>query len=183
MLERTIMAGFGGQGIMLMGKLVAKIMMDEGLCVTYLPSYGAEVRGGTANCHVIVSSEPIASPVIDEADTLIVMNQPSYDRFKGVVAPGGAALINSSLVSTADPVHAGTILQVPATQIAIDLGDVRVANMVMMGAYNALRDFVPFDKLIAHMKDAFEGKKPAILDLNATAIEAGRAFAREHTKK
>jgi len=183
MLEQAIMAGFGGQGLMFMGKLVAKTMMDEGLYVTYFPSYGAEVRGGTAHCHVIVSSDEIASPVIETADTLVVMNQPSYERFKTRVAPEGVVLVNASLVDPVDPPAAGMILEVPATQTASDLGDVRVANMVMTGAYNAVRKFVPFDKLIAQMKEAFGEKKSGIWDLNASAVEAGREFAASHLTK
>jgi len=183
MLEQAIMAGFGGQGLMFMGKLVAKTMMDEGLYVTYFPSYGAEVRGGTANCHIIVSSDEIASPIVEVADTLLVMNQPSYERFKTRVAPDGVVLVNVSLVDPVDPPAAKMILDVPATQTASDLGDVRVANMVMMGAYNAVRKFVPFEKLLAQMKGAFGEKKSGIWDLNAKAVEAGREFAMGHLTK
>lgn len=178
MLERAIIAGFGGQGLMVMGKLVAKLMMDEGFSVTYFPSYGAEVRGGTANCHVIVSSDEIASPIVEEADTLVVMNQPSWERFRSRLAPDGVALVNSSLVQPTDPPQAGRIVQVPATQMAADLGDVRAANMVMMGAYNALRSFVPFDRLLEHVKEALGSRKAALAELNAKAVEAGRAFTR-----
>jgi len=180
MLERAIMAGFGGQGLMFMGKLTAKTMMDEGLYVTYFPSYGAEVRGGTANCNVIVSSEEIASPMVTEADTIVVMNQPSYERFRSRVAPDGVALINTSLIEIGEPPAARMVLEVPATQIASDLGDVRAANMVMMGVYNAVREFVPLETLIARMKDAFGEKKAKLFDLNTKAIEAGQAFAHEH---
>ena len=177
MLERAIMAGFGGQGLMFMGKLTAKVMMDEGMSVTYFPSYGAEVRGGTANCNVIVSSDEIASPMVELADTLVVMNQPSYERFKTRLQPDGVLIINSSLIEAADPPPAKIVLEVPATQMASDLGDVRCANMVMMGVYNVVRDFVPFDNLIEHMKAAFGERKSKIWDLNAKAIEAGREFA------
>ena len=180
MLERAIIAGFGGQGLMFLGKLTAKIMMDEGLRVTYFPSYGAEVRGGTANCHVIISSEEIASPMVEEADTLVMMNQPSYERFRPRLAPEGILLINSSLVNATNPPQAKLILEVPATQMASDLGDVRVANMVMMGVYNVIRDFAPFDKLIEQMKKAFGESKAAIHDINTRAIEAGRKFAIGH---
>ena len=178
MLERAIMAGFGGQGLMFMGKLTAKIMMDEGLYVTYFPSYGAEVRGGTAHCHVTVSSDEIASPMVEEADTIIVMNQPSYEKFKGRLSPNGLALLNSSLVDPADPPPADRILEVPATQIASDLGTVRVANMVMMGAYNAVREFVPVDTLVAAMHDAFGERKSAVWNINSRAVETGRECVR-----
>jgi 2-oxoglutarate ferredoxin oxidoreductase subunit gamma len=177
MLEHAIMAGFGGQGLMFMGKLTAKVMMDQGMCVTYFPSYGAEVRGGTANCNVIVSSDEIASPMVGLADTLVVMNQPSYERFKTRLQPDGVLIVNSSLIEPGDRPPAKMVLEVPATQMASDLGDVRCANMVMMGVYNVVRDFVPFDNLIEHMKAAFGERKSNIWDLNASAIEAGRDFA------
>jgi len=180
MRERAIIAGFGGQGLMFMGKLVAKILMDQGFHVTYFPSYGAEVRGGTAHCSVIASSDEIASPIVEAADTLVVMNQPSYERFKSRLAPDGVALVNSSLVEAGDPPQGKPMLEVPATQTASDIGDVRVANMVMMGVYNALRDFVPCDQLIGQMKAAFGESKAAVFDINTAALEAGRAFARQH---
>jgi len=180
MLERAIIAGFGGQGLMFMGKLTIKTMMDEGLHVTYFPSYGAEVRGGTAKCQIIVSSEEIASPIVEVADTLIVMNQPSYEKFKPQLAPDGVMLVNSSLVRASDPPPARMIIEVPATQTASDLGDVRCANMIMMGVYNVVRDFVPFEVLIEQMKAAFGERKSGVWEINTRAVEAGRRFAREH---
>ncbi len=177
MLERAIMAGFGGQGLMFMGKLTAQMMMEEGFHVTYFPSYGAEVRGGTANCHVIVSSDEIASPMVEEADTLVLMNQPSYERFKALLVPGGVALVNCSLTQAENPPPAGVILEIPATQMAADLGDVRVANMVMMGAYNEIRRFVPFDVLVRQMQSAFGEGKAKIWKINADAAAAGRDHA------
>jgi len=179
MLERAIMAGFGGQGLMFMGKLTAKMMMDQGFYITYFPSYGAEVRGGTAHCHVIVSSDEVPSPVVDQADTLIIMNQPSYEKFRSRLSPQGIMLVNSSLVEAADPPPAAMLLDVPATQMASDFGSVRIANMIMMGAYNAVRDFLPLDTLIEQMKNAFGPNKSAVFDLNIKAIEAGREFVSE----
>ena len=183
MLERTIMAGFGGQGLMFMGKLVAKMMMDEGFSVTYFPSYGAEVRGGTANCHVVISDDIIASPIVDIADTIIVMNQPSYEKFGKILSRDGAALVNASLVQMDAPLNAKIILNVPATQIAADLGDVRAANMVMLGAYNALREFVPFEKLAEYVTESFGAKKPQLVELNNKALASGRQFAEESRAK
>jgi 2-oxoglutarate ferredoxin oxidoreductase subunit gamma len=179
MLERAIFAGFGGQGLMSLGKLTAKLMMDEGLHVTYFPSYGAEVRGGTAKCHVIVSSDEITSPIVEQADTLVIMNQPSWEKYKSFLAPDGIALLNTSMMEPTDPPPATLLLEVPATQMATDLGDVRCANMVMMGAYNVLRELVPLDKLIAAMQQSFGERKRNIWQINEQAIEAGRRFARE----
>ena len=180
MLERAIIAGFGGQGLMFMGKLTIKMMMDHGHHVTYFPSYGAEVRGGTAKCQIIISSDEIASPIVEVADTLVIMNQPSYEKFKAQLSPDGVLLANASLVRATDPPPARMILEVPATQMASDLGDVRGANMVMMGVYNVVRDFVPFDELIEQMKRAFGEAKSSVWDFNARAVEAGREFARQH---
>ena len=183
MLERTIMAGFGGQGLMFMGKLVAKMMMDEGYSVTYFPSYGAEVRGGTANCTIMISDDAIASPVVDVADTIIVMNQPSYEKFGAVLSADGSALVNASLVHMTEPLKTKLVLEIPATQIAVDLGDVRAANMVMLGAYNAVREFVPVEKLAEHVAESFGARKKQLVELNTKALEAGKQFAEEHLAK
>lgn len=182
MIERALLAGFGGQGIMMMGKLFASMMMDEGKSVLYFPSYGPEVRGGTANCNVIISDEPIASPVIEVADTIIVMNQPSYEKFKSFLSPDGVALINSSLVHTTEPLKAKLVLEAPVTQIAADLGDVRAANMVMTAIYNEVKGFVPFEKLSQRVVNMLGSKKkdPKLVELNMKALEAGRKFAAEH---
>ena len=122
MKEKIICAGFGGQGIMFLGKLVAYTMMHEDKHVTYIPSYGPEMRGGTANCNVIVSDDEIDSPMVDEADTVIVMNQPSYEKFKSAVKPGGLLIVNTSLINITDPPEGVKIIEIAATDLANEMG-------------------------------------------------------------
>jgi 2-oxoglutarate ferredoxin oxidoreductase subunit gamma len=173
MKERIICAGFGGQGIMFLGKLVAFTMMVEDKHVTYIPSYGPEMRGGTANCHVIVSDEEIDSPMIDQADTVIVMNQPSYEKFKSDVKPGGLLIVNSSLINVSDPPKGVKLIQVPATELANDMGDVRLANMIIMGVYNAAKNLVALEKIFAALPNFLGGKKERFIPINKQAINKG----------
>ncbi|MBM4048233.1 MAG: 2-oxoacid:ferredoxin oxidoreductase subunit gamma [Planctomycetes bacterium] len=179
MTEKVIMAGFGGQGMMLLGKLVAHAMMTEGKQVTFFPSYGSEVRGGTAHCHVIIAEDEIASPVVEEADTLIVMNQPSYEKFKRVLKPGGLLLVNASMVKVDDAPKEAQVVRVPATEAANGLGNVLVANMVMMGAYNRLRRLMPTDRFLGILERSMSGRKAALLEINKRALAAGEALAAE----
>ncbi|NQT19662.1 MAG: 2-oxoacid:acceptor oxidoreductase family protein [Planctomycetes bacterium] len=182
MLEKVIMAGFGGQGLLFMGKLVAQIMMDQGKHVTYFPSYGAEVRGGTANCHVIISEDEIYSPVIEAASTLVIMNGPSYVRFAPRLEPDGLLLLNTSIATEYEPIDSGTIIEIPATEEANTLGDPRVANMVMMGAYAEARNFVSIDVVLDQLAKVLAVKKPEMLTVNRAAINRGREILRENAE-
>lgn len=173
MLEKMIIAGFGGQGVMFFGKLLCYTMMLEDKNVTYIPSYGAEMRGGTANCHVILSSKEIASPMVEKGTTVIVLNQPSYEKFKNRVLKGGTLLVNSSLVNVTDPPDGIRIYQIPATQLAADLGDVRLANMVVLGAFTYLTGILSRDKLYENLRMFLTGKKAAMLEINRKAIDRG----------
>ncbi len=170
------MAGYGGQGLMLIGKILAYVVMREGRHVTFIPSYGTEVRGGTANCHVVISTEEIYSPVIEAADTLLVMNQPSYERFKGFLKPGGRLLTNSSMVKPDSAANGAELIEIPATECAAELGNVRVANMVMTGAYNRLKKLVKVENLHAAFQIAFAGKKADLIEINKLALERGAGF-------
>jgi len=170
MNEKIIISGFGGQGIMFLGKLICQAGMDSGLYVTFLPSYGAEVRGGTAYCHVVLSDKKIASPVVGEADTLIVMNEPSLIRFEESLKPGGVLILNSSLIQE-DPERKDVeVVSVPATNIANDIGDVKITNMVLLGIYCELRKNIKKDDIVKHIPDRFVEK-------NLKAIEAGMNYA------
>lgn len=164
MEEKIIISGFGGQGIMFLGKLICQAGMEAGFHVTYIPSYGAEVRGGTANCHVILSDKPIASPVIGKATTLIMMNEPSLLRFEHLLTPGGLLLINSSLVNTKPKRSDVQIESIPATDMAYKLGDVRVTNMVMLGKYIACRDLLSREIIVRNLKGP-------LADLNIKAVD------------
>ena len=176
MTERVIMAGYGGQGLMLIGKLLAHVVMREGKHVTFLPAYGTEVRGGTANCHVVISTEEIFSPVVEVADSLLIMNQPSYDRFKGLLKPGGTLLINSSMVRPDAAANGAELVAIPATECASELGNTRVANMVMAGAYNSLKKLVSVPNLLTELQATLTGKKADLFEVNRQALERGAQF-------
>ncbi|MFP4056657.1 MAG: 2-oxoacid:acceptor oxidoreductase family protein [Candidatus Brocadiia bacterium] len=173
MNEKLIVAGFGGQGTLFVGKLVAQAMMEAGSNVTYFPSYGAEVRGGKANCQVIISDGDIFSPVIDRADALLAMSQLSWDFFACRVKPNGLVVLNSSMADPGQEPRPQRLLSIPATDIASELGDVRATNMVMLGAYNRVRDLLPVDALVAHLRQVLTGRKARLFDLNREAIARG----------
>ena len=177
MIERLIMAGAGGQGMMLLGKLLAQIMMEEGRHVSYFPSYGAEVRGGSAHCHVIYSDEPVHSPIVERANTLVLMNQPSYDRFRARLAPGGLLLLNASLVTEQAATDGGRVLRAPVTEAANDLGNVKVANIVMLGLYNGVRRFAPADTVLSALDRALSGGKAELREVNHRAYRKGEELA------
>ena len=177
MRERIIIAGFGGQGILFLGKVLAQAMMEQGRNVTFFPSYGAEVRGGKAKCNVIISEDEIYSPIVLEADTLFAMNQPSWDFYAERLRPEGLAVINSSIVREGEADQGQRLVPVPATEIANELGETRVANMVMLGAYNALRKLLPAATLLDCLRSVLGERKAGLFDLNRRAIERGAAAA------
>ncbi len=175
--QRVIVAGFGGQGILMLGKLLAYAGMKEGRQVTWLPSYGPEMRGGTANCNVIISDDPIGAPTVTEATCVIAMNLPSLARFESFVEPGGWLLLNRSLVPQ-DPARRDIqVLAVPAGSLAQQHGSPRVANVVMLGAFLALTQAVGPASVAAAITDVLGPAKQHLLGLNLNALEAGRAFA------
>ena len=181
MTERVIMAGFGGQGIMLIGKLYAAAGMRAGKEVTFIPSYGAEVRGGTAHGNVIVSDEPIHSPMVEEADTLIIMNQPSYDKFRPRLRADGRLLINTSMArceEQPEAVSPALLVPVAATELAIELGDVRVANVIMLGAYAATQQPVPTAAILAELESGMTGRKAHMLEINRKAFRRGQELVK-----
>ena len=177
MKEEIICAGFGGQGIMFLGKMLAYLGMKESKFVTWMPSYGAEVRGGTAHSMVVISSEEIASPLVDKPVTVILMNQPSADKFLPKVKPEGLAVINTSLVEVKHLGRNLDILKIPATEIATQIGNVKTANMVILGAYLAKKKICLPEKARKVLKKAFSGK---LLKLNEEALDAGYKFVLNH---
>ncbi|MDC7225596.1 MAG: 2-oxoacid:acceptor oxidoreductase family protein [Spirochaetales bacterium] len=171
--EEVIFAGFGGQGVLSMGRMVAYAGMLKGMNVSWLPSYGPEMRGGTANCNVIVSDGLIGSPVVADADTLIVMNRPSLDKFESWVRPGGKILVNSSLIDikvTRDDVEA---FYYPVNEVAAECGNLKAANMVMLGAYIKHRSFLEENDLLGAFLKVFGEAKKNLLPLNEKAVAAG----------
>lgn len=174
--EEIVCAGFGGQGIMFLGKLLAQAAMTEGLQVTYLPSYGAEVRGGTAHCNVIISSEEIASPVIGAPTSGIVMNHPSLVKFEPKLRPGGLLVVNSSLALESPRRGDIQVMEVPATEIADSLGNIQVANMIALGCYLRGRAVVPLSTVTDCLKEVLPGRKEALLSINEEALRRGAEF-------
>ncbi len=171
MIERLIIAGSGGQGIMLLGKIIAEAALLEDKFVTWLPAYGPEVRGGAAHCMVTIADEEIGSPLIDKADTLIAMNQLSFDRFKGRLKKNGAMFVNSSLVNPG----ALTVRAVEAkfTDIAAGLGNAKTANVVALGTYLADKKIISSGTASGVIKKMAPRDKPELLKMNLEALKKG----------
>jgi len=174
MEKSFVFAGFGGQGVILAGKLLAQAGADYGLQVTWLPSYGPEMRGGTANCTVVLSDEPIGSPVVDNPTALVAMNLPSLDRFEKTVAKGGAILVNCSLIARSAERNDVYVLNVPANDIAASLGNLRAANMVALGAIIKATGVVSLDLIKSTMAKMLSHKDSArVIGVNQQALDAG----------
>ena len=172
MLIKTIFAGFGGQGALSMGLNLAQAAMVEGKNVTYLPSYGAEVRGGTANCTVALSDEDIASPVASSPEFIVVMNKPSLVRFQNLLQSGGVLFINSSLVDAETTRGDIEVIRVPANTIAEELGSPKAANMVMLGAFIKKSNLVSLETVIAELKNVLK-KKKSLIGINTKSLKTG----------
>ncbi len=174
MEESFIFAGFGGQGVILAGKILAQAGVDEGLQVTWLPSYGPEMRGGTANCTVVLSDEPIGSPVVDNPTILVAMNLPSLDRFEETVAESGTILVNSSLIARPPRRDDVRVLRVPLNDIAVSLGNSQAANMVALGAIIKATGIIPLELTKNAMARMLSHKNSAsITTVNQQALDAG----------
>jgi 2-oxoglutarate ferredoxin oxidoreductase subunit gamma len=171
--DRVVVAGFGGQGIISLGKILAWIGMKSGRNVTHFPSYGAEMRGGTANCTVVISDEEVATPVFTSPTLAIVMNDPSLMKFGKMVQPGGILVMDSSLVKGSPDRTDIRTIAVPATEEANRLGNLRTANIVMLGVYMRLRSYL--DRKLAEDAIAafFGGKRKGIVEQNLQAFSAG----------
>jgi len=176
--ERITVAGFGGQGIVLMGKLLAFAALLEKKNVTCLPSYGPEMRGGTANCMVTISESRIGSPYVTNPSSLIAMNHPSLERFESTVEPEGCILRNSSLVKRKVARNDVTVASIHATQEAEELGDVRVANMIALGAFVKIRPIVGVDSLIQALDKSLPSGRKDMLPLDEKAIQRGCELVR-----
>jgi 2-oxoglutarate ferredoxin oxidoreductase subunit gamma len=176
--QDAIIAGFGGQGVMLIGNLLAYAGMRQGLNVTYIPVYGPEMRGGTANCTVVLSEEEIGSPIIQRPHTLIIMNRPSLDKFQPRLQDGGVQVINSSLVDPelAEKDRVKTVL-VPANDIADKLGNTRMANMVAIGGYVQATQVMNLQTVIDSLEKVISPHYAHLIPKNAEAITAGAEAA------
>jgi len=176
MTYETIMAGFGGQGLLFSGKVLAHAALIEGKELSWLPSYGPEMRGGTCNCSVIVSDEPVGSPIIAHPNVLMVMNEPSLDKFEDTVAPGGTIFVDSSLIARKVRRTDVEAVYIPATQMAKDMNALSLANMIILGAIVEKLGCVKGDTIAQALKETISARKANLLDLNMKAVEAGRAF-------
>ena len=179
MLEEVIIAGFGGQGVMLMGRLLAYAGMLEGKKVAWMPSYGPEMRGGTANCTVIISSEEIASPVVPYPKSIIVMNKPSLDKFEPTVQKGGLIIINKSLIDQNTKRDDVGVVRVPANDIANKLGNLKVSNMVILGSYIKNSGIVKMETIFKTLEKTLTGRKQKLIAINKLALEEGAKLAKE----
>jgi 2-oxoglutarate ferredoxin oxidoreductase subunit gamma len=175
MHEETIFSGFGGQGALFAGQLLAYAAADNGLHVTWIPSYGPEMRGGTAHCTVVLSDEPIGSPLVRRPSSVVALNLPSFEKYEPLVKPGGLLVYNSSLTDR-QPVRTDIrIIPVPANDIAEELGNIRQANMVLLGAYLAATNALPLDALVAALEKHLPGRQRRFLESNKEALRRGAA--------
>ncbi|MGC8705096.1 MAG: 2-oxoacid:acceptor oxidoreductase family protein [Athalassotoga sp.] len=173
MIKSIIIAGFGGQGVMLMGKIIAESAMLDGLNVTWLPSYGPEMRGGTANCTVIVGDEPIGSPVVDVPDVVIAMNIPSMIKFEEMIKKNGIMILNSSVIDREPSRKDIKVYKIDANKIADTIGNPRVLNMVTLGAFAKVTGLVKLEMIGKALEETFAGKNKKLIDLNLEAVRQG----------
>jgi 2-oxoglutarate ferredoxin oxidoreductase subunit gamma len=179
----VIIAGFGGQGVMLIGNLLAYAAMEEGRQVTYMPVYGVEMRGGTANCTVVVSDRDIGSPIIHHPVAAAVMNKPSLDRFGPMVLPEGTVFINSSLIDPREASFEGPkVVPVPTMELGAKAGDSRMANMTMLGAVVEASRVVSLEALIHSLTRALDKKYHKMIPINEAALREGARYVREGLK-
>ncbi|MCR4441551.1 MAG: 2-oxoacid:acceptor oxidoreductase family protein [Peptococcaceae bacterium] len=182
MLKQLLLAGFGGQGILAMGQLLAYAGMLEGKEVAWIPSYGAEMRGGTANCSVTISSAPISSPLVNEPDIVVAMNLPSLDKFEPVIKPGGLLFINSNLVTRDARRRDIKPYYVPANELAGMLGEPRAANIIVLGALLEAEPLVRPVSVIESLKKVLPVNKHHLLTLNERALEIGANLIKQGKK-
>jgi len=176
MLVKTVFSGFGGQGVLVMGYILALSAMRDGMQVTYLPAYGAEVRGGTANCTVSISDEEIASPVASFPDYVIALNKPSLIRYEGQLKSKGALLLNSDLIDI-DPKRKDIeIFKIPANTIAKKLKSERTVNMIMLGALAAATNIISIDSLTNGLTEVIKTKSARQMETNRKGLELGSQY-------
>jgi 2-oxoglutarate ferredoxin oxidoreductase subunit gamma len=173
---KIIFSGFGGQGVLMMGYVLAVAGMNEEKHVTFLPAYGAEVRGGTANCTVVVSDEEIASPIASSPEFVVAMNYPSMIKYQNMVKAGGTMFLNSDLISDTPPRGDIKVVQVPANSLAHEMGNDRVLNMVMLGAVTATVGIVSEKALANAVVTVLAGKKKSLVEINQEALTKGSKY-------
>lgn len=172
---KIVIAGFGGQGIVLIGNIIARAAVIEDRHVVGMVCYGAEMRGGTANATVIVSDQIIYNPVVTTPDTAVILNRPSWDRFEPQVKPGGTVVMNTSMIQNEIDRDDINIVRIDATNIAHSMGNRRVANIVALGALNQHTHLLKTASIEQALKDLFSSKNPKLVDININALHAGAA--------
>ncbi|MDL2273108.1 2-oxoacid:acceptor oxidoreductase family protein [Oscillospiraceae bacterium OttesenSCG-928-G22] len=171
--KQILLAGFGGQGILFMGKFLAYAGLGEGKEVSWLPSYGPEMRGGTANCSVILSDTPIGSPIVNAPDVLAVLNAPSFDKFEEATVPGGVVVVDSTLIPKKSKRDDVKNFYIPATGLAYDENLEGLANMIVLGKLIKEADLFPKERIQKAMEGVISAKKKNLLELNLKAIDMG----------
>ncbi len=177
MQTEIIIAGFGGQGVLFVGQVLAYAGMDTGKHVTWIPSYGPEMRGGTANCTVIVADEEIGAPLVRNPQAVLALNLPSADKYEPLVRPNGVLVVNKSLVPRSVTRQDIISVLIPANEIAEQIADRRLTNMVMLGALLAKQPVLPLDAIKQALKNHLPERHKAFLPANFEALEAGYSFA------
>ena len=180
MHTEIVLAGFGGQGVLLIGKLLAYAGMKMGREVTWMPAYGPEMRGGTCNCTVVLSDRPIGSPISKSPHGLIALNLPSLDKFEDTVRPGGVIVVNTSLINRLPHRTDVTVVAVPANEVAIECGSPKAANMVTLGAYLGASGLADLDQVKAIVTETFAAK-PKLVEINHAALSRGFALGQAKT--
>ncbi|MBE6818323.1 MAG: 2-oxoacid:ferredoxin oxidoreductase subunit gamma [Ruminococcaceae bacterium] len=173
MTSRILIAGFGGQGILFAGKVLAYKGLVEGKQLSWLPSYGPEMRGGTANCNVIISDEPVGSPIVDTPDVLIVMNLPSLDKYENAAEKGSKIFVDSTLISRKVERDDVDVYYIPATKMAQDAGIPTLANMIILGKVIKETGVVSYEGMEDALKKVVSARKANLIDVNLKAIKAG----------
>lgn len=176
MQQEVIVAGFGGQGVLFAGKLLAYTAMEVGKAVTWIPSYGPEMRGGTANCTVVISDEEIGSPFVKNPTAVIAMNKPSLDKFEKLVAPGGVLVVNNSMIDRPVERTDITVVSLPANEIAEELGSSKSVNMVVVGALLANLDLLPMEAVEKGLEGHTPERHKKFLKGNIEALHKGAEY-------
>ncbi len=173
MTTQILIAGFGGQGVLFAGKFLAYKALIENKQLSWLPSYGPEMRGGTANCSVIISDEPVGSPIVSKPDVLIVMNLPSLDKYEDAVVPGGKIFVDSTLIERKVKRDDVDVYYIPATKLAADINAPTLANMIMIGKVIKETNVVPYDNIDKALDKVVSARKAALKEINFKALETG----------
>lgn len=173
---QIVIAGFGGQGLLFAGKVLAYAALTEQRELSWLPSYGPEMRGGTANCNVIISDSPVGSPIVQNPNVLMVMNTPSLDKYEKSVVPGGKIFVDSTLISRKVEREDVEVFYIPATKMATDMGMPTLANMILLGAIVKATGCITDEGMLAGLNKIIPAKKANLLDANLKCIQAGKDF-------